>query len=99
MASPLIPAPAVEVAGSGAFTVTANTPIVVPSGNKELLRTARYFSSRLDQARGLRLAIGKGACFLLTPDGEILSLAHDDSDAQREAAKIVFVIQPGDTAR
>jgi hexosaminidase len=55
----LIPAPAVEVAGSGEFTLTTKTPIVVRSGDPEVFAIANYLGERLAQARDLRLPVGK----------------------------------------
>lgn len=57
---PVLPRPALVETRSGAFTVAADTPILVPAGNADAQRIGELLSGYLQQVRGLKLAVSAG---------------------------------------
>ena len=55
---PVLPLPALVEARSGAFTVGADTPILVPAGNADAQRIGELLSGYVQQVRGLKLVVG-----------------------------------------
>jgi hexosaminidase len=59
--SPVTPAPAVQVATSGTFVLSARTVILAPAGDAPALASARYLADLLRRSRGLELQVREGA--------------------------------------
>jgi hexosaminidase len=59
--SPILPAPAVERTGEGAFHLDAGTIISAPAGDASALASARYLADLLARTRGLKVAVVEGA--------------------------------------
>ena len=59
-AAPILPAPALERAGEGAFRLDAHTVIAAPAGDAQALASARYLADLLARTRGLKLKVAEG---------------------------------------
>lgn len=59
-ASSLLPAPAVEQPGQGAFRLTSRTVIAVPADDASAMMSARYLADLLARTRGLKLRVVQG---------------------------------------
>ena len=57
---PVLPLPALVEARSGAFTVAADTPILVQAGNADAQRIGELLSGYLQQVRGVKLVVSAG---------------------------------------
>jgi hexosaminidase len=59
-AAPILPAPAIERPGEGAFHLDARTVIAPPAGDASALASARYLADLLARTRGLKLRVIEG---------------------------------------
>jgi len=57
---PVLPQPTLVESRGGAFTVAADTLILVPAGNADAQRIGELLSGYLQQVRGLKLAVNTG---------------------------------------